>query len=164
MATLLKTAFRNILSNKTYSFLNIAGLAIGIACAGLIFLWVGDEVTYGNSNIKKDRLYAVKVNASFGDNKFTMESTPRLMAASMKAEMSGIINTCRVSDEDMNALVSVNGKAMYISGRYADPSLFSMFTFSFVQGNAGKPYSQLYSVVIPERTVKKLFEIGRAHV
>ncbi len=157
MVNLFKTTFRNILSNKIYSFLNIVGLAIGIACAGLIFLWVSDEVTYDNFNIKKDRLYAVKVNASFGDNKFTMESTPRLMAASMKAEISGVVNSCRVSDEDMNVLVSVNGKAMYISGRYADPSLFSMFTFSFVQGNAGKPYSQLYSVVIPERTVKKLF-------
>src|ERR1700744_2776531 len=107
MATLLKTAFRNILSNKTYSFLNIVGLAIGIACAGLIFLWVADEVTYDNINIKKDRIYNVKVNADFGGNKFVMGSTPKLTAASIKAEIPGIVNACRVSDDDVNALFNV---------------------------------------------------------
>lgn len=152
-----KSTFRNLWSNKVYSALNIAGLAIGIACAGLIFLWVGDEVTSDNFNIKKDRLYAVKINASFGDNKFTMGSTPRSMASAMEAEIPGIVNACRVSDDDINSLFNVNGNAVYASGKYADPSLFSMFTFSFIQGNAGNPYSQLYSIVIQEKTAKKFF-------
>lgn len=152
-----KSTFRNLWGNRVYSALNIGGLAIGIACAGLIFLWVADEITYDNSNIKKDRIYAVKINASFGDNKFTMGSTPRLMAASIKAEIPGIVNACRISDDDVNALFSINGNAVYAAGRYADPALFSMFTFSFLQGNASNPYSQLYSIVIPEKTARKFF-------
>ncbi|HEY9002601.1 MAG TPA: ABC transporter permease [Mucilaginibacter sp.] len=152
-----KSTVRNLWSNRGYSALNIGGLAIGIACAGLIFLWVADEITADNFNIKKERLYAVKINASFGDNKFTMGSTPRMMAASMKAEIPGIVNACRVSDDDVNSLFNINGNAVYASGKYADPSLFSMFTFSFIQGNAGNPYSQLYSIVIPEKTAKKFF-------
>ena len=54
-----KTAFRNFWKNKTYGFLNILGLAIGIACAGFIFLWVEDETTFNNNHLKKDRLYLV---------------------------------------------------------------------------------------------------------
>src|SRR6185436_5520442 len=93
-----KTAWRSLWKNKTYSFLNIFGLAIGIACAGLIFLWVNDEITFDNVNTKKDRLYAVKVNYEYGGNLFTMGSTPRPMASALKQEIPGIANTCRVSD------------------------------------------------------------------
>ena len=101
MATLLKTALRNIRSNKTYSFLNIAGLAIGIACAGLIFLWVADEMTFDNANIKKERLYAIRINMNQDGNHFTMGSTPRVMGKTIKAEIPGIANACRISDEDV---------------------------------------------------------------
>ena len=48
-----KTSFRNLSKNKTYSFLNIFGLALGIACAGLIFLWVENEVSYDDAHEKK---------------------------------------------------------------------------------------------------------------
>ena len=152
-----KTTIRNLWKNKGYSFLNIGGLAIGIACAGLIFLWVADELTFDNFNTKKDRLYSVQVNASYGGMAFTMGSTPRLMAASIKTEIPGIANACRISDEDQNFLFSIGDKAMYSAGRYADPSLFSMFTIPFVRGNAGNPYPQLYSMVITEKASKKFF-------
>ena len=134
-----KTTIRNLWKNKGYSFLNIGGLAIGIACAGLIFLWVADELTFDNFKVKKDRLYSVQVNVSYGGMAFTMGSTPRLMAASIKTEIPGIANACRISDEDQNFLFSIGDKAMYSAGRYADPSLFSMFTIPFVRGNAGNP-------------------------
>ena len=91
MTNQIKTTIRSLLKNKAYGLLNISGLAIGIACAGLIFLWVADELTFDNSNVKKDRLYAVNINASYGGNSFTMGSTPRLMAASLKAEIPGIV-------------------------------------------------------------------------
>ncbi|MDB5090315.1 MAG: Acetylornithine deacetylase [Mucilaginibacter sp.] len=155
-----KTIVRSLLKNKAYGFLNIAGLAIGIACAGLIFLWVGDEMTYNNNNVKKDNLYTVKVNADYGGNAFTMGSTPRVMAAEMKAEIPGIANTCRVSDGDINSLFNIDGKALYASGRYADPSVFSMFTLPFVKGNAGNS-SQVYTIVVTEKAAKKFFGNSR---
>jgi len=151
-----KTTMRSLLKNKAYGFLNITGLAIGIACAGLIFLWAGDELTYDNNNAKKDALYAVKVNADYGGNAFTMGSTPRVMAAAMKAEIPGIANICRVSDGDINALFNIDGKALYASGRFADPSVFSMFTLPFVKGNAGSP-SHVFTIVITEKAARKFF-------
>jgi hypothetical protein len=58
----LITGIRNFRKNKSYSFLNILGLAIGIACAGLIFLWVEDETEFDQVHVKKERLYMVLNN------------------------------------------------------------------------------------------------------
>jgi hypothetical protein len=69
--------FRRWRKNTAYSVLNIFGLAIGIACAGLIFLWIEDERSYDNFNVKKDRLYNVEVNMNADGNVWTMGSTPR---------------------------------------------------------------------------------------
>jgi hypothetical protein len=80
----LKTTIRNLWRNKTNSFLNIFGLAIGIACAGLIFLWVEDEVNFDKFNLKKDRLYFVQVNQKYDAYVFTHGSTPGVMAPAMK--------------------------------------------------------------------------------
>jgi len=157
----IKTTFRNLWKNKGYSALNIGGLAIGIACAGLIFLWVADEMTWDNSNLKKDRLYSVQVNANFGGNMFTMGSTPRVMAQTIRAEIPGIVNTCRISDEDQKSLFNIGGNAVYANGRYTDASLFDMLTLPFVQGNAANAFPQLYSIVITEKTAKKFFGNGQ---
>ena len=72
-----KTIIRSLSKNKGYSFLNIFGLAIGIACAGLIFLWVEDELNFDSNNLKKDRLFIVKTNNKVDDGVFTHSSTPR---------------------------------------------------------------------------------------
>jgi putative ABC transport system permease protein len=157
----LKPALRNFRKNKTYSFLNIFGLAIGIACAGLIFLWAEDELTFDNVNLKKDRLYQVRVNANFGGTIYTMGSTPRLMAPLLKSEIPGIINAARVSDEDQRLLFRVGEKSFYSSGKYSDSALFSMFTLPFKEGNAGSAFAQLHSLVITEKAAKKFFGTGK---
>ncbi len=153
----IKTTFRSLLKNKSYGFLNIAGLAVGIACAGLIFLWVADEMTYDGNNVKKDRLYSVQVNAGYGGNIFTMGSTPRIMAATIKSEIPGIVNTCRLSDEGDNTLFNADGKLMYSSGKYADAAVFSMFTLPFIQGNAANAFSQLHAIVLTQKAAGKFF-------
>jgi len=156
-----KTTFRSLWKNKGYSFLNIFGLAIGIACAGLIFLWAEDELTFDNANVKKDRLYQLEVNMTFGGNNFTMGSTPRPMGAAMKTEIPGIANTARFSDQDERLLFGLGDKSLYAAGRYTDASLFNMFTFHFVEGDAKKPFPQLYSLVITESAAKKFFGTER---
>ncbi len=152
-----KTTFRGLWKNKGYSFLNIFGLAIGIACAGLIFLWAEDELTFDNTNVKKDRIYQLEVNMTVGGNEWTMGSTPRPMGAAMKAEIPGIANTARFSDQDERLLFSFGDRSLYAAGRYTDPSLFNMFTFHFVEGDEKKPFPQLYSLVITESAAKKFF-------
>src|ERR1022692_2554920 len=96
--------FRSLWKNKGYSFLNIFGLAIGIACAGLIFLWVEDELNWDVNNAKKSELYQLEVNMTSDGNNFTMASTPRPMGKAMQAEIPGIVNTARVSDQGQRLL------------------------------------------------------------
>ena len=106
-------------------------MAIGIACAGLIFLWVKDEVNYDNFNTKKDRLYYVRENQAYDSYTATFGSTPGVMAPAMQAEIPGIANTCRALEGQTSLLFSIGDKSVYASGKYAESSLFSMFTLPF---------------------------------
>jgi putative ABC transport system permease protein len=152
-----RMTFRSLWKNKTYSFLNIFGLATGIACAALIFLWVEDEMSYNSNNVNKDRLYEVMMNADVDGGVFTHSSTPGLMAQSMHAEMPGIANAARTIEGTRSALFNIGDKVMYASGIYADSAMFSMFTLPFVQGNPSTAFKELYSIVITEKTSEKFF-------
>lgn len=156
-ANFLKTTVRNLLKNKTYSFLNIFGLAIGITCAALIFLWVEDEVNYDNFNVKKDRLHLVKVNAKIDAGVFTHSSTPGVMGPAILEEIPGIANSCRVTEAAASLFFKIHDNLVYAEGNFVEPSFFSMFTLPFVQGNAKSAFKQLYSLVITEKTAKKFF-------
>jgi len=152
-----KITFRNLRKNKTYSLLNILGLAIGIACAGIIFLWVENEMNWDRVHQKKDHLYYVRENQKYDTYTATFSSTPGVMAPAMQSEIPGIANTCRSNEGEMQLLFTIDNKPVYASGKYAEPSLFTMFTLPFVQGNAKTAFSQLYSLVITEKTAKKFF-------
>lgn len=153
----IKLMWRNLLKNKAYGFLNIFGLAIGIACAALIFLWVEDEINFDAVNVKKDRLYLVLENQKYDTYVFTESSTPGLMGPAMKAELPGVANTCRTTEGATSLLFAVGDRSFFASGKYADPSIFNMFTLQFVQGSAATAFLQLHSLVITQSTAKKFF-------
>lgn len=152
----LKTTFRTLWKNKGYSFLNVFGLAIGIACAGFIFLWVENELSFDKFNTKIDQLYFIRENQKYDTYTATFGSTPAPMGPVIQAEIPGIANTCRINGLDTK-LITIGDKSMYASGSYADASLFSMFTFPFVQGNAKTAFKELHSMVITQSTAKKFF-------
>lgn len=151
-----KTSIRNLLKNKGYSFLNIFGLAIGITCAGLIFLWVEDEVSYDQFNAKKDNLFFIRENQKYDTYTATFGSTPGPLAPAMQTEIPGIANTCRVFD-DHATLFTIGDRRMYAAGIYTEPSLFSMFTLPFIEGDARSVFKDRYSLVITESVAKKFF-------
>ncbi len=154
---IFKTIARNLWKNKGYSFLNIFGLAIGIACAGLIFLWVESELQYDQFNEKKDRLYFIRENQKYDSHIATFGSTPVPLAPAMQAEIPGIANVCRIGGEGSTKLITIGDKSMYATGGYVDSSFFNMFTFPFVEGNAKNAFPQLYSMIITQSTAKKVF-------
>src|SRR3954451_20674439 len=108
-----KITFRNLRKNKTYSLLNILGLAIGIACAGIIFLWVEDETNWESIHQKKDDLYYVRENQKYDTYTATFSSTPGVMAPAMQSEIPGIANTCRASEGQMQLLFAIDNKPVY---------------------------------------------------
>lgn len=151
-----KTAFRNLWKNKSYGFLNVFGLGVGIACAALIFLWVEDEVSYNDHNKKKDQLYQVLENQPFEGKTYTFGATPGLLAGAMKEEIPGIKNSCRLTWQQYT-LFSLGEKAIYERGFYADSSIFDLFTIPFALGTPENAFPQLHSLVISEKMAKKFF-------
>ena len=151
-----KTTFRNLWKNKTYSFLNIFGLAVGIACAALIFLWVEDELTYNHYFSNRDNLYNVKDQQTYDGTTFTFDATPGPMAQSMKAEIPGIKNTARCTWGNQ-LLFSLQDKSIYETGNYVDSGFLSMFQLQFIKGNAAHAFDQLHSLVLSEKMAKNFF-------
>ncbi len=152
----LKTAFRNLLKNKGYSFLNIGGLAIGIACAALIFLWVEDEFTFNHYFSNRNNLYKVKDRQTYDGTTFTFDATPGPFAQGIKAEIPGIKNTARTTFGN-NVLFSLQDKPVYEQGLYADAPFLSMFQLQFIKGNAANAFAQLHSLVVSETMANTFF-------
>jgi len=152
----LKTTFRSLWKNKGYSFLNIFGLGVGIACAAFIFLWVEDEVTYNHYFSNINNLYKVKDKQTYDGTTFTFDATPGPLAQGMKAEIPGIKQTARSTWSD-RMLFSLGDKNIYQPGSYVDSGFLSMFQLQFVKGNAKSAFTQLYSLVISEKMANSFF-------
>jgi len=152
----LKTTLRNLFRKKTYSFLNFAGLAIGITCAAMIFLWVEDETTFNHNFAKRDQLYHVMQNEIHDRGISTSGSTSGPLAAAMKAEIPGVKNSGRLS-WDMDELAVVGEKWIKVKGIYADPSILSMYDLPFVRGSAASVFKEVQSVIISESMARNFF-------
>jgi putative ABC transport system permease protein len=152
----LTTAFRNLRKNKSYNLLNIFGLAIGIACASLIFLWVEDELTFNHNFDKRNHLYLVMENQRNEGKLITSGYTPGPMAAAIKTEVPGIKNAARISWM-MSQSFKLDDKQITEQGVYADTAILAMLNISFKYGEAVAALSQPQSVLISETMSRKFF-------
>jgi putative ABC transport system permease protein len=150
----IKITFRNFWKNRGYSFLNIFGLAIGIACAGLIFLWVEDELSY-DQFANKDRVYHIQENQTYEGKVRTFGSSPGLLAPALTKEVPGIEAASR--SEHRKPTFSLNEKALAEDGSFTDASYFGIFNISFAEGNAASAFDQLTNIVISQKMAKQFF-------
>jgi putative ABC transport system permease protein len=147
---------RNLLRNRVYSFINIAGLAIGISCSLLIVLWVNDELSFDMFHSKADRLYNLRANVTYDGKINTWGSSPLPAYEALKTEDSRIVNTA-VIDWGNEHLLTVGDKAIRKKGNYVSEEFMSMFDFPMVKGNIKSAVSDPGSIVITESTAKALF-------
>ncbi|MBC7919785.1 MAG: ABC transporter permease, partial [Ferruginibacter sp.] len=152
----LKTALRNLWTNKSYGFLNLIGLAVGIACAALILRWVADELAYNHQFEKRNVLYRVMENQTYDGITSTFRATPGPFAGAVKAEIPGVRNTARMG-WDERALFARGDQAIYEKGHYVDSAFFSMFTLPFVKGKARGAFDQVHTLVISEKMANRFF-------
>lgn len=136
--------------------MNIAGLAIGIACAALIFLWVEDELTYNHYFANRSNIYKLKDHQTYDGTTFTFDASPGPLAPGIKAEVPGIRNAARSTWGDQ-LLFSKDEKNIYEVGNFVDPSFFSIFRLEFIKGKAATAFPQLYSIVLSEKMADKFF-------
>jgi len=150
-----KIAFRSLIKNRSYSFLNIFGLAVGIACAALIFLWVESELTYNDYFSNKTSLYKIKDRQTYNGITYAFDATPGPLADGMKNEIPGFTAVAR--SQSGYRLFSTGDKPIYEAGNYVDPAYLTMFRLEFLKGSAAGAFSQLNSLVITEKMANAFF-------
>lgn len=150
-----KIAFRNLLRNKGYSAINIVGLAVGMAAAMLILLWIQDELSYDEFHENKDRIYEVWNRKSSDGEISCSNSVSAPTAQAIEKDLPEVERAVRVTRN--NSLLSVGDKKIIRSGSTVDTGFLQMFSFPMLKGNPVTALNDTYSVVITEKTAISLF-------
>jgi putative ABC transport system permease protein len=150
-----KIAFRNLLRNKGFSAINISGLAVGMASAILILLWIQNEISYDKFHKNKDYLYEAWNRGTFNNKVQCWNSTPKILGPTLKQEYPEIADVARTGNQWFVTTVGV--KQLSSSGMFADPSFLNMFSFPLLQGNAKSALSSVYDVVVTKKMAIKMF-------
>jgi putative ABC transport system permease protein len=153
----LKTALRNVKKYPTYSFINIAGLAIGMACVVLIVLFIRDESSYDRFHAKADRIYRVVDSFDVPGGiarDFAFTSAP--FAPNLKRDFPEVEDAVRLITR--RHMVTYGDKKYYEDYLfYADASLFNIFTFPLIAGNPESALAAPNTIVISESAALKYF-------
>jgi len=155
----LKITLRNMKRYKGYSFLNLAGLAVGIACAVFILLWVKDELSYDRFHEKADRIYRV-VSSTSDDGSPTNANGAFGVAPALKREFPEVIETVRIRKMEGGGKKYVGYKdKKYYEPRFffSEPTIFSVFNFPLIKGDPATALVDPHSVVLTEETAKRYF-------
>jgi len=153
----LLVTFRNLLRNKAFSFINIVGLAFGISCSLIIFLWVNDELKIDAFHVNNDRLYRVMENQTYsGGQIYTFSSTPGPMAPVLKDRFPEIEMATRITWNE-SRLFQVGEKNFYEDGRFVDQDFILMHTYPLIKGDINSCLKDIHSIVISQKMAKKFF-------
>jgi putative ABC transport system permease protein len=152
----LKMAWRALTKNKLFSFINIGGLAVGLATGIILLLVITDELSYDKFHAHLKDIYVLMQNHDLGGNISTGRATPGPLATSLRSEIPEIKYAVRFSDES-GQLVRSGDKSLYQTVMYADSDFFHMLTFTAVKGDASAALRDPGSIVITESVAKSLF-------
>ena len=152
------TAWRSLIRGKSFSIINIAGLAIGMAGAILILLWLQNEISFDKFHEYKDRLYEVYVLTNNTDgHPSAVPVTSQPLGPFLKQNYPEAEATTRVMGNN-SFLFSANGKSFTgVQGCFVDSSFLQMFSFPLIEGNKNEQLKNVYSITITEKLAKKLF-------
>ena len=163
--TYFKIAWNNLRKNKVFSFINIFGLAAGLACCMLITLYIRNEVSYDKYHQHAADIYQLGTNFIREGKETKMSGTPAPVAQAMQFEYPEIEQTTRLLalfNED-KTLLQYNEKnaapqSFYeTKGYIADSSFFRVFTYDFLEGNPATALNEPRTVVLSEEIARKIF-------
>jgi putative ABC transport system permease protein len=153
----LKTAWRNILGNKFYASINVAGLTVGLVVGMFMLLWVQDELSYDKFNSKADNIYKIGIVGGTGISKQIFNNIIAPVATFAKNEVPQVQDAVRIMTLG-SAPFRYKDKVFYEDNfAFADPSYFSVFDFNLIKGDKNHPFQDNSSVVITEEMAKKYF-------
>jgi putative ABC transport system permease protein len=144
----IKVALRKMRKQKGYAFINIFGLAIGLACFILLALWIRDEINWDRFHVHAKNLYRVQSG---------LIPQPGAVGPYLKASYPEIANSLRLYIDKPRAVRRGDKVFEEKSFAYADPSLFDMFTLPFSAGNRSSALAAPDSVVLSQNAARKYF-------
>ncbi|MBO9618392.1 MAG: ABC transporter permease [Niabella sp.] len=150
-----KTAFRNLWKSKGFTAINILGLAIGMAAALLILLWIENELSMDRFHAKGDRIYWMYNRDRVANESWAWGNTSAPLAPALKKDYPEVEDVARVLDAGF--LFTVGEKKMNAHGLAVDSGFLSMFSFPMLQGDVRQSLKSVYDIVITEKLAKKLF-------
>jgi len=151
-----KTTLRNLWRTRGYSFLNIFGLAVGIAAASLIFLWIADEASYDKKFPNKENIYITKSKQPSGEGLGVFDAVPGLLGPAMKTEIPGIKYAAR-ADWGRSYLFTNGEKAIYQNGQIVDPEFMDIFSLKFVEGDRAGALTGPDQLVLTQSAAHRIF-------
>jgi putative ABC transport system permease protein len=156
----LKTSLRFLSRNKTYSFINIFGLALGTLCCIYIILYVADQYSYDKQQRDPETVYRVVTDLTLpGDTHHGATTSPPIVPT-MKKDFGEVMQYTRLASTlgVSKNLLQFKEKSFYeVDAMYADSTFFDIFSYHFIYGNPANALKEPYSVVLTEPVYSKLF-------
>ena len=153
----LKIAWRNLWKNKSFSLINILGLALGMACSLLIMLWVKDEMAMDQFHENDARLYKVMENQHYSGTVNTIEATPGILAENIVKDIPEIEMASQLLWEE-TPVFAVGNIFDNEKGRYVQGDFLRMFSFGLSQGDPNTALKRPDGVVISQKVADKYFK------
>jgi putative ABC transport system permease protein len=156
-----KIAVRSLRKHKLYSFINVFGLALGMACSLLIGLWVKYELSYDRFWPDADRIHFVRINSLFNGETQTSFVTPGPLQEVIAKDIPEVAAVTKLT-YSAERLVKVGEKSAQVSGRYASADFFRVFEVPVRAGDPQAALAQPNRIVITRRVAEQFFPNGQA--
>ena len=153
----IKTALRNISRQKGYVFINILGLAIGIASSMLIAIYIFSELSYDQHHQKKDRIYRVYLDGKINNQEMLGAWTPAPLAFTVRDKYPDVEEAVRINAWGETVIRYEDRTFVEDAFVAADSTFFDVFTVPLIKGNPKTALTKPHTVVISETTARKLF-------
>ncbi len=154
--TYLKIAVRNLRRHKFISFINIAGLTLGLTSCLLILAYFMDELKYDRYHKNADRLYRIALDYKWKTGDIHTATTSGPIAPLLKSNFPEIEDITRFSTEGTE-YIKTDKDLLEVLPIFTESSFFKLFSYTFIYGDAATALTQPNSIVITESTAKKIF-------
>ncbi len=153
-----KLAWRNLIKDKQFSFLNLIGLSTGLACVLLIYLWVNDELSIDKFNKNDGRLYQVLKKNKDGKGAIRVgETTQGLLAQSMAKGLPEVEFATCVKNQREPGILSFGDKQIKARIEFAGKGFFKVFSYKLIGGDKNNSLSDISNILLSDETALKLF-------
>ncbi len=157
LANYLKLAWRNLLKSKGFSFINISGLAIGMAVAMMIGLWIYDELTFNHFHKNHDRLAQLWIHQQFNENIGSGQAMSIPVANALRTDFSADFKNVSLGSWNFEHLLTYGDKKILNEGMYAEPMLPGMLMLDMKTGSLENALKDPGAILLSETLAKTLF-------